>query len=258
MDPRVVGTFHLGSGERGCLLLHGFTGTPHEVRPIGEALAANGWQAIGPLLPGHGTDVEDLAATGWEDWFAAALDAWDELGHTSRVRTCAGLSMGALLALHLAHERPREVAALALLAPALRLRNQRGAEHALWLSRIPFLPRRLRIVPKHDVDERARRTPAYDHVPVGALASMIHLQRRVAEELAAIETPALLLEGALDPTIDPEIGETIAAALGAATVRRRVFARSGHILTEDPDAPEVLDEIVGFFADAADGGFARP
>src|SRR5438046_2561517 len=52
--------FALGDGPDACLLLHGLTGSPAEVRPVGEALARNGFRAIGPLLPGHGTSPEDL------------------------------------------------------------------------------------------------------------------------------------------------------------------------------------------------------
>ena len=137
------------------MLLVGFTGTPSEMRPIGEALAKRGYAVRAPLLPGHGTCVEDLAATTWPQWFAAAMDEWTDLGSRSPMRVIAGLSMGALLALHLAHDRPREVRAVAALAPALELTRQRNAEIARWLSWLPALPRRAAIVPK-----RPRRSPA--------------------------------------------------------------------------------------------------
>src|SRR5262245_58641905 len=78
----------------GCLLLHGFTGTPAEMRPIGERLAASGYAVRAPLLPGHGALVEDLARTSWRDWFAAAEEDWTELGKRGKPRAVAGLSMG--------------------------------------------------------------------------------------------------------------------------------------------------------------------
>ena len=52
--------FNLGDGADACLLLHGLTGAPSEVRPVGEALARAGFRAVGPLLPGHGTTPQDL------------------------------------------------------------------------------------------------------------------------------------------------------------------------------------------------------
>jgi len=125
----------------GCLLLHGFTGTPAEMRPLGEHLAERGFAVRAPLLPGHGALVEDLARTTWRDWYATAEESWGELGKRSERRAVVGLSMGALLALHLAHEHASEVGAVAALAPAIRLRDQRSAETSLWLRRLPVRPR---------------------------------------------------------------------------------------------------------------------
>src|SRR2546430_8469231 len=55
--------FALGDGPDACLLLHGLTGSPAEMRPVGDALAAAAFRAVAPLLPGHGTTPEDLYNT---------------------------------------------------------------------------------------------------------------------------------------------------------------------------------------------------
>jgi carboxylesterase len=245
-------SFRFDGGPKGCLLLHGLTGTPFEVRPIGERLAGLGYAVLGPCLPGHGTVVEDLVHTRWEDWFAATENAWDDLGRMCSARAVAGLSMGALLALHLAHERAVEVRAIAALAPALELRNQREAEHSLWLSRIPWLPRRLAIMPKRNDGRRnaGRQSPAYDEIPVRALASMILLQRRVRDELGQIGAPALVLEGGQDLTIAPGAAAAVEAALGSLIKRRITFPTSEHILTEGDEAPAVTAAVVRFFEEA--------
>lgn len=233
----------------GCLLLHGFTGTPAEMRPLGEYLAARGFAVRAPLLPGHGTRVEDLVRTTWRDWYGAVTASWDELGTRSVTRAVVGLSMGALLALHLACERGREVAAVAALAPAIRLRDQRSAETTLWIRRLPRLPRRFEIVPKRNKDPAiARRTPAYDEIPLRALASMIDLQRVVRAELGRIAVPALVLDGARDETIAPTAASEVEAALGSPTKRRMSFAGSGHIMTEDADAAAVLAAVEAFLS----------
>ncbi|HLY83237.1 MAG TPA: hypothetical protein VKQ71_09625, partial [Acidimicrobiales bacterium] len=73
-DPVLDGAepFSARGGRAGALLLHGFTGSPWSMRPVAEALAATGFTVELPLLPGHGTSVDDLAETGWEDWSGAA------------------------------------------------------------------------------------------------------------------------------------------------------------------------------------------
>jgi carboxylesterase len=233
-------------------LLHGFTGTPFEMLPIGEALAKRGYGVCAPLLPGHGTRVEDLAGTTWPQWFAVAMDAWTDLGRHSSIRMVGGLSMGALLALHLAHERPEEVRAVAALAPALELASQRSAEIARWTRWVPALPRRLAIVPKRPsrIPGVGRLTPAYDEIPLRSLASMIALQRRVRAELPAITAPVLVLAGGRDDTVSPASATTIEAALGS-TVKSQRFERSGHILTEGADAPAVVETVASFFDEHA-------
>ena len=239
-----------GEGRLGCLLLHGLTGTPGEVRPIGELLAKRGWEVTAPLLPGHGTRVEDLRRTTWRDWFAAALASWDRLGERAReARFVAGVSMGGLLTLHLAHERANEVSAIAVLAPALALVSQRSAHAALWLARLPWLPSFLEITPKGPGD---RISPAYDRIATRAVGELVQLQRIVRAELPAIHTPTLILEGALDLTVAPGTGQALELALGAPVKRRRIFDDGRHVLTEGACAPAVLAEVESFFS--ANGG----
>ena len=251
-NPRAQ-AFRFQGGAKGCLLLHGFTGTPFEMRPLGERLAALGYSVEAPQLPGHGTNVEALARTRWEDWFGAALSAWDDLGRRASLRVVAGLSMGALLALHLAHERSKEVLGLAVLAPAIELRNQRYAEHSLWLSRLPWIPRRIAIVPKRGDGEDApslySQRPAYDEIPLRALASMIRLQQRVRAELPRIQAPAVILDGGRDLTVSAGAAAVVESGLASPIKHRLRFSASGHILTEDVDAAAVIAAVERFFAD---------
>ena len=52
-------------GDVGCLVLHGFTATPSEVRWLAEHLAGQGHTVYAPRLAGHGTTPEALARTRW-------------------------------------------------------------------------------------------------------------------------------------------------------------------------------------------------
>jgi carboxylesterase len=106
--------FQLGSGESGsALLIHGFPGTPAEVRLAGEALADEGFLAHGILLPGFGPEIATLHERDYHDWIDAAGEAWQ--GARNRPRVLLGNSMGAAVALHLAVSDPPDV--LVLVAP---------------------------------------------------------------------------------------------------------------------------------------------
>src|SRR3954469_8792346 len=135
--------FVLGDGPDACLLLHGLTGSPAEMRPGGEALAAAGFRAVGPLLPGHGTSPEDLAITTRFELVHAAESALLSLHGARRIFLC-GLSVGGVLAIHLAarswiREGLPDFAAVALMAPAVEFAGSTWL-FANVLGRLPALP----------------------------------------------------------------------------------------------------------------------
>ena len=100
-------------GPNGALVLHGFTGNPQSMRGIAHALAGTGLAVEMPLLPGHGTTVEDMIPTGWADWLAAAEDAYAALQARVPGRVVVtGLSMGGALTCALAASHP-EIAGIA-------------------------------------------------------------------------------------------------------------------------------------------------
>lgn len=104
-----------GSGLAGALLIHGFPGTPGEMRPLGLALAEAGVSAHGLLLPGFGPQIARLHETGADDWVRAARLAWRDVRASYEHRVLVGFSMGGAIALTLAAEAPPT--RLVLLAP---------------------------------------------------------------------------------------------------------------------------------------------
>src|SRR5205823_1081250 len=105
------------------LAFHGFAGTPKEVRVVADVAARLGVSAAVPRLSGHTADVRDLMEVGWDDWLADAKRAMDDLARRSNGRVVVGgLSLGALIATHLAATEPDRVRGLFVLA------------HATWLD----------------------------------------------------------------------------------------------------------------------------
>src|SRR5579871_2854406 len=123
-----AGPFAFDGDRRGLLVVHGFTGTPFEVRPCGEALNARGFTVVGPRLAGHGGSIGELSSTRWPDWYATVENAFDELRARCDAVALCGLSLGGLLTLELARRRREQVAAIAVLSVPLWLpRWQTGA-----------------------------------------------------------------------------------------------------------------------------------
>lgn len=111
-----------GTGENGrigFLLIHGLGGTPVELRFVAQGLTRAGFSVYCPLLEGHGGSDEELNATSWQDWYETISAAHDELLARCDMVVVGGLSSGALLALHLAAERPKDVHACMLFSPTI-------------------------------------------------------------------------------------------------------------------------------------------
>lgn len=97
--------FFLEGGEHAVLMTHGFTGTPAHMRPLADRLHQAGFTVQGLLLPGHGTSIEDMAKSTWEQWLEAELQAVHQLQERYKYVSVCGLSMGGVLSLIAAEQK---------------------------------------------------------------------------------------------------------------------------------------------------------
>jgi carboxylesterase len=247
--------FFWPAGPLGCLLVHGFTSTPYEMRFLGERLAEAGHSVTAVRLAGHGTRAEDLELAGWRDWYASAAAGADELAaHCERI-VAIGLSMGALLALQLAHDQPSRVSGIVLLSSALRVANRWS-----WLSTglspfAPLLPQSMRYIPKYGsdiADPEARRVqPGYGRVPVRSVAELRALQRRVRRLLPRIAQPVLAVHARQDHTA-PLVNVDLLARLP--NLREVVLLEeSYHVISVDRERERVASDVVRFVNAVAAG-----
>ena len=245
--------FALGDGPDACLLLHGLTGSPAEMRPVGDALAAAGFRAVAPLLPGHGTTPEDLSKTTRADLELAAQSALLSLAGARRIFLC-GLSVGGLLSIGLAarswtREGLPDFSAIALLAAAIDFKG------TTWLFAhvIGRLPALALILGKgaRDIsgepDQREKIDASYTAIPMRWGAELRLLSEEAQKLAPRVHAPALLLHGALDRTVAASGSRRLARMLGSSQVEVRVLPRSGHVLPLDVESAEVCRDIVSFF-----------
>jgi carboxylesterase len=224
------------------------------MRPVGEALAAAGFRAVGPLLPGHGTTPEDLYTTTREDLLRAAESALLSLAGARRIFLC-GLSAGALLAIHLAarswiREGLPDFSAVALLAPAIEFAGSTWL-FANVLGRLPALPIILskggRDVARGEADEREQVGGSYDAIPMRWAGELRALSQDATTLAQRVRAPTLLLHGALDRTVSPDASRKLARILASTQVEVRFLPRSGHVLPLDAESEEVCRAVVSFF-----------
>jgi carboxylesterase len=229
-NPHLPGDpFFLQAGKTGTLLLHGYTASTAEVRPLGEYLHQHGYTVSAPLLPGHNTTPDDLNRQRWQDWTNAVEQAYQQLkSKCERVFVC-GESMGALLALYLASDHP-EIAGVVVYAPALRIAN-----HDSTMRQARLLYRFVRQVKKQEREPSAAdaRWRGYTVNPVPALVQMSKLQDQVRQRLPRIQQPLLIIQGRLDKSIDLQSGEIILREVGSQQKELHWFENSTHCVILD-------------------------
>ncbi|HKH04447.1 MAG TPA: alpha/beta fold hydrolase [Acidimicrobiales bacterium] len=232
--------FSADGGDVGVLLLHGFTGNPSTMVDLGRALAAEGHTVEVPRLPGHGTSVEEMIPTRWEDWSGAAEAAYAALAaRTSRV-VVVGLSMGGTLTMWLASRHP-EVAGAVGINP-LAVRNEAVVDFVrqaldAGTDRIPSIA--------GDVADPDQREKAYDATPLAPLLSLQEGLAELAPELAKVTCPVLILTSPQDHTVPPTDSDALAAAV-AGPVERVTLARSYHVATIDYDRDLITERTIAF------------
>ena len=245
--------FALGAGSDACLLLHGLTGSPAEVRPVGEALARAGFRAVGPLLPGHGGKAEDLYTVTRDDLLHAAREALLSLAGARRIFLC-GLSAGALLSIHLAakswmHDGLPELSAIALMAPAIEFAG------STWLftdviGRLPALPFMLGKGGRDVQGEQPVADGSYGAIPMRWGPELHALSQEALKLARRVRAPALLLQGARDRTVSPASARKLAKQLASTRIEVRILPDSGHVLPLDRESEEVCNAVVRFFQGA--------
>ena len=223
------------------LVCHGFTGSPRTVRPWAEHLAAAGFTVRAPRLPGHGTTWQDLAATGWPDWYGAVERAFGELSGRCQRVFVTGLSMGACLAFRLAQTKGDAVAGLVVVNPSLAPDTRLFLLAPVLKHVVPSLPGIAGDIKKPGGDEGG-----YKRVPVRAAATLPPLWKLTARHLSEVTQPVLVYRSTVDHVVGPASLRVLRAALPAAEVRP--LPDSYHVATLDNDAPEIFAGTVAFIA----------
>lgn len=255
LDPAKTASFALGPGVDeapiSALLLHGFTGSPWELRPVGEALAARGVHAVCPRLPGHGTTPEAMLFGGMNEWLAAATDALEGLSSARRV-VVVGLSMGGLLAMCLAARLPTRVQGLVLLAPALKLRSPqaRALRRLRWLPgldvRETWLAKKTTDI---ELDEVRAQAPILPRYPLSRVLDLLELADLAHHAERRIGCPSLVVGAVHDRVVDTD--EVMKLSQRLPFSRGLLLQRGRHIIPRDTDRALALTELSHFVEELA-------
>ncbi|MBA4603659.1 alpha/beta hydrolase [Thermoactinomyces mirandus] len=233
--------FYYSGGKTGILIIHGFTGTPSELRPMGEYFRDKGYTVYAPLLAGHGTSPEEMEKTGWRDWWQSTLDAYDRLRTENNLDHLfvAGLSMGGVLSLLLAAKKP-VTGVISMCAPVW-VRDRRA-----FLAGIAYPFYRYKLNHKHRDPDIEAHLVHYDRTPVKSVGELNRLLQRLKRCLPWVVVPALVIQSRNDETIQPRSASHIYEKISSKVKYLSWYEKSSHIITVDKERRKLFSEVDQF------------
>lgn len=227
--------FELGEGGAGVLAFHGFTGSPYEVRALGELLHASGFGVHGAPLAGHATDVAELEKATAEDYLLQAERAFDAASERFERVYVVGLSVGGTLGLHLAANRP--IAGLVTISAPVFLYPMMSATLPLIEQWLPGLR-----APANFAAWQGN-VVGYKSTTIGAVKIVLDVLARVREQLDAVKAPLLVVHSARDLTVPVESAREIYDRASSADKRLELIDAGSHLMTIEPNL-RLIDAII--------------
>jgi carboxylesterase len=226
----------------GALLLHGFTGTPRSMGPVADALVRAGIRVEVPLLPGHGTEPDDLERASFADWVEAAEVAYETLAASCLNVSVMGLSMGGALAATLALNHP-EIGGAILVNPFLEPVDRAFDE--LLTAALRAGSTVLPSIGSDIANPDHPPTGGYDVTPIRALLSLVRGVGALAPRLGSLTCPVLLFTSCVDHVVPTTTGAYLEAVLSC-PLERVMLERSHHVATLDYDCALIVRRTTEF------------
>jgi carboxylesterase len=232
------------------LLVHGLSGTPYEMRYLGERLAARGVRVRGVKLAGHAGAPEELGLSQYDQWYESVINGLEELRTFGEPNVVIGLSMGAVLSARLAADQREAVAGLVMLSSAFFL--PAGATAALRVVRmLGAVGERLYLHNSQgsDIHDAAARRihPSARLMPLAAPLRLLELGAIVKPKLRSITQPSLVMHSRRDHTCPMKKNLSFVMKHLASPEKRAVeLEESYHVITVDSEKDRVASEVIDF------------
>jgi len=240
--------FFLGDSTKpACLLIHGFTGVPKEMRLLGDFLHQHGYTCLGIRLTGHATEPEAMIRSRYTDWMASVEDGYHLLCGVSQNVILIGLSMGGVLSLLMSTKlKVRGVVAMSTPFGLPR-------DYPIWFLNLVSIFKKFNPKGKgkpgsswFDPNEY-REHISYPQNPIRSTTELKRLTLEMRAALPKVHVPVLLIHSKDDSYVLPENMEKIHAGLVNASDARKLFVTgSGHVVTRDAARRQVFEAVLEF------------
>ncbi len=260
-----------GDNGKAVLLIHGITGTPSEMRYLGKKLNQAGYTVFCNALPRHCGTLGELKKVTWQEIASACSDDLHFLKKDHLRVYVGGLSLGALMSIHLAYKFPDQISGIVALAPTIyydgwALHKGKALMNLVW--HIPFIRNRLDIregwpyglkdeelrwnIERFYKDASAKKfsnkvllfgSPFF---PMSCLYQHHLFTKTVKKELKSVQTPILIIHAKEDDMTSLKNAEFVLNHIGSMNKSLIVIEDSYHMITIDKEKDRVAQEFIAF------------
>lgn len=223
----------------GCLLIHGFTGSPFEVEPLAAHFKeTTDWELAIPTLAGHG-DEDDLKGVSYEEWIESAEIELKSLQKRCESVYVVGFSMGGLIAGHLAAKY--DVQKLVLLSTAAYYVNPKQMLSDVMEIVKDGLKGELQ---ENDLFLRYRKKIL--ETPISATVQFQLLVKALRPSIEKIKSPTLIIQGESDGLIPKKSAEYLYETIASQEKELKYLPESKHIICHDVEKDQVIRLVDDF------------
>lgn len=229
----------------GCLLIHGFTGSPEELRPLAEYLHEHtDWQIHTPTLPGHG-EGESMSTSTWRLWLEFIEKEYLLLQDRCTEIYVIGFSMGGMIAAYLASKY--SVSKLVLLSAAVFCLHPKMMIQEVKEAFMEPLKGQKSSSTMERYKYKIKQTP---------LRAVYHFRRlvwHVKPRLRHITSPILIVQGEKDMLVQPRSATYIYQHVHSSIKELFYLGESKHIVCHDCEQKQLFEKVENFLFDDVSG-----
>jgi len=226
----------MDSKKTKCLIIHGFGGGVHEVKPLAEYLTGYGYDVVCPILKGHSATRQDMKKATYMNWIDSAECELIRLKEIGDEILLIGFSMGGLIAFNLACKHHIK---------------------AIVTINTPIFYWNIYQVFRNIVDDMKNKKS--NHIkrylqakkisPFSAMIQFLLLLRQTKPKLKKIDCPILIIQAEDDDTVRRKSVDYINKHVSSDRKKIRYFQKGGHLILLSPMAEQVMLCVEDFLQD---------
>jgi carboxylesterase len=211
----------------GIYLIHGFSSTTYEVKKLADYLGKQGFRVKADNLPGHGTSIADCNITKYTEWLCSVEQGIAEMYSACDKVIVIGVSMGAVLSLHLGTLFP--VDGIIAASAVFKFKNEFNVRiiNRLFHRIKKTIPKQSTFNPDQ-VKVKKIQFYGYNKYPLSALNEMRKMVDKVKLNLHKISSPILLIHSTIDQTSPMKNFQIIQDCLTTQSLETLVLNKTGH------------------------------